>query len=271
MVRRRHRPEGRQVRARADGPQCTLAEMRRLGSGAGTAAPVPASAWSSPCPGHRDLSAMITHHSGWPDASARTSALARGALAGARRVVRAVGRQGLAGPSCSGDDVPIAARLAIIGEYVEVAHRVGGVAAARACSAPAAARSSTRTSPTPSTRPTTCCWPSWTSLDAWEAVIGSEPALTVRLSEEQVRRGAAGHRGLRRPEVAVLARARARPSRTWPRRPARPSAYPHLMCAPCAGRPRALLRQARRLERDPRQAGAAHARRARAAAHRART
>ncbi len=43
-------------------------------------------------------------------------------------------------------------------------------------------------------------------IGTWTAVIDAEPALTVQLSDERVRLGAAGHRQLRRPQVAVHAR-----------------------------------------------------------------
>ena len=89
-----------------------------------------------------------------------------------------------------GDAIPIAARLAQLAEFVEVAHRVGGVAGgdgAGAASAageqfdPALARAPVRRrrgrSSAASTRSRT-----------WDAVIDAEPALAVVLSRRAVRR-----------------------------------------------------------------------------------
>ena len=56
--------------------------------------------------------------------------------------LRAVGRARLAG-ELRGEDVPVAARIAQLAEFVEVAHRVGGVEAAGRWRARARAGSST--------------------------------------------------------------------------------------------------------------------------------
>jgi HD-GYP domain-containing protein (c-di-GMP phosphodiesterase class II) len=82
----------------------------------------------------------------------------------------------------SGTDVPIAARLAQLSEYVEVAHRVGGVEAAKAV---ANKRAGSQFDPELAALLCLDADEILSGLDAahtWDAVIAAEPALTVRLS-----------------------------------------------------------------------------------------
>ena len=84
-----------------------------------------------------------------------------------------------------GEAVPIAARLAVIGEFVEVAHRVGGVEAARALVRAAAGQA---VRPRPRRRARGRRRPAAGRLDtvrAWDAVIGAEPALAVVLTDDR--------------------------------------------------------------------------------------
>ena len=100
-------------------------------------------------------------------------------------------------------------------------------------------------------------------LDAvatWDAVIEAEPALARRAVRRPDRRRAAGGRGLRRPQDAVRARARARGRRARGRGggAGRPAGGRGADAAPRGARPRP--RAARRLQRRLGQAGAARAR-----------
>src|SRR5712691_7087739 len=84
-----------------------------------------------------------------------------------------------------GEDVPLASRLAQLAEFVEVAHRVGGLEAATAL---ARKRSGKQFDPTPAAL--LCAEPDTIladldSVGTWEAVIGAEPALAVVLSGER--------------------------------------------------------------------------------------
>ena len=134
--------------------------------------------------GRRDLDGMIAHHA----AMARTLAEQLGL---SDRVLEAVGsayeqwdgRGWPAGLKCA--DVPIAARLAQIAEFVEVAHRVGGVGAAKAL---ARRRAGKQFDPTLAR----LVWGEGdmllAGLDAvatWDAVIAAEPALAVELSPDR--------------------------------------------------------------------------------------
>jgi len=133
--------------------------------------------------GHREVDHMISQH----------SALAR-TLAGQLHLPEAVGDA--LGAACeqwdgrgwpgelSGEAIPIAARIAQFAEYVEVAHRVGGLDAANAL---AEARSGTQFDPRLTTTLQTYGAEILGSLDtiaAWDAVIAAEPALAVVLTEE---------------------------------------------------------------------------------------
>ncbi len=82
----------------------------------------------------------------------------------------------------SGDDVPIAARLTQLSEFVEVAHRVGGVEAAKTL---ASKRAGSQFDPELAALLCLDADAIFDVLDTaptWDAVIAAEPALTVRLS-----------------------------------------------------------------------------------------
>ena len=79
-----------------------------------------------------------------------------------------------------GDDVPIAARLALIGEFVEVAHRVGGVEAARALLRAGRGKEFDPDLADAFEADADLLLAELDTVDAWDAVIGSEPALAVR-------------------------------------------------------------------------------------------
>ena len=170
-----------------------------------------------------------------------------------------------------GDQVPLPARIAQFAEYVEVANRVDGVAGATRM---ARQRRGKQFDPQ--------------VVDALVQDAARDPAAgrTTHRAGARCRRGArprgaprrralrpraGGDRELRRPEVAVLPRARSRGRR--PRRGGGRRARPRRRrgAAPAAGRARPRLRPPRRLERDPRQARAARRRRVGAAAARRRT
>ncbi len=82
----------------------------------------------------------------------------------------------------SGSDVPIAARLTQLSEFVEVAHRVGGVDGAKAV---ASKRAGSQFDPELAALLCLDADAIFDTLDTaptWDAVIAAEPALTVRLS-----------------------------------------------------------------------------------------
>jgi len=134
--------------------------------------------------GHRELDGMIAHHS----AIARSLANQLGLPDAVQQAVGASYEQwdGHGWPGeLKGDAVPIAARLAQLAEYAEVAHRMGGADAAAVL---ARKRAGAQFDPTLSAL--LCADPDailggLESVRTWDAVIAAEPALGVQLSGEQ--------------------------------------------------------------------------------------
>ncbi len=134
--------------------------------------------------GHREVDDMISQHA----ALARTLAEQLGLPEDVLDAVGAAYEQwdGRGWPGeLEGDEIPIAARIAQLAEFVEVAHRVGGVDAANAL---AEERGGNQFDPT-LTAILRANGPEilggLDGIGAWKAVIDAEPALAVVLSEEQ--------------------------------------------------------------------------------------
>jgi HD-GYP domain-containing protein (c-di-GMP phosphodiesterase class II) len=134
--------------------------------------------------GRRDLDGMIVQHA----ALARRLAEGLGLSIGVQEAVGSAYEQwdGKGWPGdLKGGEIPVASRLAQIGEFVEVAHRIGGTGAAMAL---AERRAGSQFDPTLAAA---LCANAETILDGldagptWDAVIGAEPALGVLLSEEE--------------------------------------------------------------------------------------
>jgi HD-GYP domain-containing protein (c-di-GMP phosphodiesterase class II) len=134
--------------------------------------------------GRRDMDAMISHHA----ALARMLAEQLGLGDDVQDAVGASYEQwdGKGWPgNLRGDAVPIGARIAALAEFTEVAHRVGGIPAAIKL---ARKRSGKQFDPTIAAALCDASDDIFADLDTtqtWNAVIGAEPALGVRLSEAQ--------------------------------------------------------------------------------------
>ncbi len=165
------------------GPQAAIATLRRFGSGTGMAHRFRLGLELA-VSGHRDLSAMIEHHSEMARRLGEDLGLGTDALAALEASYEQWDGKGWPG-RLSGDAVPVAARLALIGEYVEVAHRVGGVAGARALLQNRRGKEFDPQLADALDADAELLLAELDTADAWEAVIGSEPALTVLLSDEQ--------------------------------------------------------------------------------------
>jgi HD-GYP domain-containing protein (c-di-GMP phosphodiesterase class II) len=134
--------------------------------------------------GHREMDDMIAQHA----ALARTlaeqlelPAQVGEALGGAYEQWDGRGWPG----ERAGEDVPAASRIAQLAEFVEVAHRVGGVEAARTL-----ARTRAGTQFDPAFAECLCAdadivLAGLDSVGTWDAVIDAEPALAVVLSAER--------------------------------------------------------------------------------------
>jgi HD domain len=134
--------------------------------------------------GHRDLNGMIARHS----VLARTLA---GQLGLPDAVQEAVGASyerwdGRGWPGdLKGAEIPLASRVAQIAEYAEVAQRVGGIDAAMEL-----ARKRSGSQFDPDLAALLCAeadviFSDLESAQTWDAVIGAEPALGVRLSADR--------------------------------------------------------------------------------------
>jgi HD-GYP domain-containing protein (c-di-GMP phosphodiesterase class II) len=135
--------------------------------------------------GHRQLDGMISAHS----KLARTLAEQLGLPGQVREAVGAAYEQwdgrGWPGVLKAGA-VPIAARIAQLSEFVEVAHRVGGVAGATAMARRRAGRQFD-----PALAALLCAGAEeilggLDAVPAWHAVVAAEPALAAELSAEQL-------------------------------------------------------------------------------------
>ena len=135
--------------------------------------------------GHRDLNGMIEQH-------ARLACLLAHEIGLPDAVQDAVGSSyeqwdGHGWPGrLAGDDVPIAARLAQLAEFVEVAHRVGGIDAAIVL---ARKRSGSQFDPALAALISRHAHEILGDLDAtrtWDTVIGAEPALGLSLAGAQL-------------------------------------------------------------------------------------
>jgi HD-GYP domain-containing protein (c-di-GMP phosphodiesterase class II) len=134
--------------------------------------------------GHRDLSGMIAHHA----ALARSLAEQLGLSLAVQEAVGTAYEQwdGRGWPGDrKGTDIPIASRLAQIGEFTEVAHRIGGVDAAVAL---AGKRAGSQFDPELAEVFCSKAAAILDGLDAgetWQAVIAAEPSLGVYLNESE--------------------------------------------------------------------------------------
>ena len=135
--------------------------------------------------GHRELDGMITQHA----TLARTLAEQLGLSLQVRDAIGSAYEQwdGRGWPGeLKADAVPMAARIAQLAEFTEVALRVGGVSGATAL---ARRRSGKQFDPTLATLLCTRAADVLGGLDsvrAWDAVIASEPALAIELSAKQL-------------------------------------------------------------------------------------
>jgi HD-GYP domain-containing protein (c-di-GMP phosphodiesterase class II) len=132
--------------------------------------------------GHREVANMITEHAHRARVFAEQLGLPEPVSAGLGAAYEQWDGKGWPG-ELSGAQVPIVARIAQLAEFVEVAHRVGGVDAAKAV---ARRRAGGQFDPQLATLLADEADAILDDLDAigtWDAVIAAEPSLTVLLGE----------------------------------------------------------------------------------------
>jgi HD-GYP domain-containing protein (c-di-GMP phosphodiesterase class II) len=134
--------------------------------------------------GHRDVDGMVREHARIARLLGEQLNMSAGVLASLASAYEQWNGKGWPG-ELREDEVPLAARLAQLSEYAEVAHRVGGVEAAREL-----ARTRAGKQFDPSLVELICsdAEPIFAGIDGvgtWEAVIDAEPGLALVLSGEQ--------------------------------------------------------------------------------------
>jgi HD-GYP domain-containing protein (c-di-GMP phosphodiesterase class II) len=135
--------------------------------------------------GRRDFEGMIAHHAAMARSLGEQLGLREEVLDALAAAYETWDGRGWPGAH-AGEEIPLASRLAQIAEFVEVAHRVGGIEAAGAL---ARARSGTQFDPALADLVAHDGEMLLTGLDstgAWDAVIDAEPSLAVVLTGEQI-------------------------------------------------------------------------------------
>jgi HD domain len=134
--------------------------------------------------GHREVDEMIVHHTEVARSLGEQLGLPAGVLEAVSHAYEQWDGKGWPG-ELAGEQVPLAARVAQTAEFVEVAHRVGGVAAARQV---ARRRGGRQFDPRLAALVASDAELLLSGLDAvgtWDAVIAAEPALAVVLTGER--------------------------------------------------------------------------------------
>jgi HD-GYP domain-containing protein (c-di-GMP phosphodiesterase class II) len=135
--------------------------------------------------GHRQLDGMLSQHAGLAGTLAEQLGLpgiVRDSVAAAYEQWDGRGWPG----ALKADAIPVAARIAQLAEFTEVAHRVGGVAGAMALAQRRAGKQFD-----PALAALLCAradeiFGGLDAVPAWPAVIAAEPALAVELSADQL-------------------------------------------------------------------------------------
>jgi HD-GYP domain-containing protein (c-di-GMP phosphodiesterase class II) len=134
--------------------------------------------------GHREMDDVMSEHAAMARALAEQLGLpdeVRAALGGSYEQWDGRGWPG----ELEGEEVPIAARVAQLAEFVEVAHRVGGVPAARALARKRGGRQFDPALADIMCAEAEAILDGLDSVGTWNAVIEAEPALAVVLSGER--------------------------------------------------------------------------------------
>jgi HD-GYP domain-containing protein (c-di-GMP phosphodiesterase class II) len=134
--------------------------------------------------GHREVEDMFAHHAEMARLLGEQLGLAEPVLAGLGAAYEQWDGRGWPG-ELAGDRVPIASRIALLAEFVEVAHRLGGVDAAKAI---AGKRANKQFDPEFARIMASDADLILSGLDgvaAWDAVIDGEPGLALVVSGER--------------------------------------------------------------------------------------
>jgi HD-GYP domain-containing protein (c-di-GMP phosphodiesterase class II) len=134
--------------------------------------------------GHRELSGMIAQHARLARTLAEQLALPETVAAAIGAAYEQWDGRGWPG-ELSADAVPVAARIAQLAEFVEVAHRVGGVAAATALARKKCGKQFDPQLATLLAEQAEDLLGGLDEVRTWESVIAAEPALAVTLADDE--------------------------------------------------------------------------------------
>ena len=134
--------------------------------------------------GRKDLDGMIEHHSKMARALGEQLGLTDQTLEALDASYEQWDGKGWPG-ELKGEGVPIAARLTMIGEFAEVAHRVGGIDAARELVRKQSGKQFDPRLAAGFEANAEMLLADLDTVETWSAVIDAEPSLAVVLSEEQ--------------------------------------------------------------------------------------
>ncbi len=135
--------------------------------------------------GHRDLARMIEHHAAMAHALGERLHLGEPALEALACSYERWDGRGWPGQR-KGAEIPLPSRLATIGEFIEVAHRVGGIEAAKAL---ACRRAGKQFDPELAQLFADHADDILTDLDdvgTWDSVIAAEPVLGITLAGDEI-------------------------------------------------------------------------------------
>ncbi len=134
--------------------------------------------------GRRDLDGMIEHHAQMGRALAEQLGLPEAVSESIADAYEQWDGRGWPG-ELSGEDVPLASRIAQFAEYVEVAHRVRGVDAAKGLARDRAGKQFDPTLAELILTDGDLILSGLDDADTWQAVIAAEPGLALVLSGER--------------------------------------------------------------------------------------
>lgn len=134
--------------------------------------------------GHREVEDMFTHHAAMARLLGEQLGLAEPVLAGLGAAYEQWDGRGWPG-ELEGDRVPVASRLALLAEFVEVAHRLGGVDAAKALARKRAGRQFDPALAQVMETDADTILSGLDEVSAWDVVIDAEPGLALVVSGDR--------------------------------------------------------------------------------------
>jgi HD-GYP domain-containing protein (c-di-GMP phosphodiesterase class II) len=167
------------------GVRGAAASMRRLGSGASSLVHRFRIGLEFAVSGHKDVDGMVAHHSAMARKLGEELGLPEAVLDALDSSYEQWDGKGWPG-KLAGEYVPVAARLAAIAEYTEVAHRIGGVEAVKKLVRKHRGKLFDPDLAVETERNADMVFAGLDAADTWGAVIDAEPALAVTLSGERV-------------------------------------------------------------------------------------